>query len=75
MVLTADSTGVQGIQIVDLKERLNQEIYWMTGCLNMPWHVKYLLKLCFSVIIIKSKGKLNDKKNVKIIHPNNIERK
>ena len=25
--LTADSTGVQGIQIVDLKERLNQEIY------------------------------------------------
>nr|DAN09426.1 MAG TPA: hypothetical protein [Caudoviricetes sp.] len=33
------------------------------------------MKLCFSVIIIKSKSKLNDKKNVKIIHHNNIERK
>ena len=45
MVLTANFTDVQGIQIVNLKERLNQEAYLMTDCLNLPKYVKYLMKL------------------------------
>ena len=57
MVLTADSTDVQGIQIVDLKERLNQEIFcrYLSGIPVTVLAEEYFLssKTIYSIIAKK----------------------